>query len=73
MTHQHDDEDDVVWIPDPQSEVRPYFGFHEGHLTLFVGCAACGCTTRAYPAPFIFVACVRCSAEIPIAWPVGDA
>ena len=75
MTHQHDDadEDDVVWIPEPQDEVPPYFGFHEGELVLFVGCASCRWTTRAYPTLYVFVACTRCGAELPIAWNVGIA
>ena len=74
VTRWHDDDDcNLVWIPEPQDEVHPYFGFHEGHLTLFVGCAWCHCTTRAYPTLFTFVACVRCGDEIPIAWNVGIA
>lgn len=74
MTDRHDgQDDDIVWIPDPQDEVRPYFGFHEGHLTLFVGCSSCRCTTRAYVTLYTFVACVRCGNELPIAWNVGIA
>ena len=75
MTYRRsdEDEDDLVWIPEPQDEARPYFGFHNGALALFVRCGACGCTTRAYPTLFTFVACVRCGDEIPIAWNVGIA
>ena len=75
MTHWHDEEDegDLLWIPKPQDEARPYFGFHKGHLAMFVRCGACGCTTRAYATVFTFVACVRCGDEIPIAWNVGIA
>ena len=75
MTYGHDDENegDLVRIPELQDEVSPYFGFHKGKLALFVGCASCRCTTRAYPTLYVFVACTRCGAELPTAWNVGIA
>jgi len=76
VTDRHDDDEDeseLVWLPEAVEAAHPYFGFHEGQLALFVGCSGCGFTTRADPTLFAFVACERCSEDIPIAWNVGIA
>lgn len=70
----HDEDDDeLIWIPEPQREKPAFFWLHEGILGLYVRCSTCGRTTCAYPTMFVFVDCKRCGEELPVAWRVGVA